>query len=107
MSEHYEARYYRNSQYSSYEEAFKNGAVYNWEDTYGYSATKDAFVNAINMISCFDKDAINEFRFIWTIDGVRYPETNHVGSQELLDASYDYFSQDVKFKSKNESFSLN
>jgi hypothetical protein len=107
MSEQYQAVYYRNSQYSSYEEAYKNGGVYHWEETYGYSATTDAFINAVGMLSCLDKDAIKEFRFIWTIDGVRHPETDYRGSQQLLEDSYDYFSGIQIPESTNKSLTLN
>ena len=93
MSESYNASYYRNSQYASYEEAYKNGGVFHWEETYGYSATMDSFTNAIEMLSCFDKQAIREFRFIWKIDGVLFPEMNFTESHDLLNASYDYFSK--------------
>lgn len=106
MSELYKAVYYRNSQYSSYEDAYKNGGLYNWEETYGYSATMDSFVNAIGILSCFDKDAIKEFRFIWTIDGVRHPETDYRGSQQLIEDSYDYFSGTEKSESTNQSLTL-
>jgi hypothetical protein len=92
MSEKYTAIYYRNSQYSDIETAIKNGAVYLWEVTYGYSATVDAFINAVSMLKCFDSSALSEFRFVWTIDGVKFPETDHVGSFDLLHASYNYFA---------------
>lgn len=94
MSETYKASYYRTSQYSSYEEAFKNGGVHYWEETYGYSSTLDSFTNVRNVMDCYDPELKKEFRFIWNIDGVNYPECSFAESYDLLDRSYDYFKNE-------------
>lgn len=94
MSEIYKASYYRNSQYSSYEEAFKNGGVYHFEETYGYTATMDSFTNVRNILDAYDPQAKNEFRFIWNIDGVKYPECSFSESFDLINRSYAYFREE-------------
>lgn len=93
MSETYRASYYRTSQYSSFEEAHKNGGVHYWETTYGYTSTMDSFVNIRNILDSYDPEAKNEFRFIWNIDGVLFPECSFMESYDLLDRSYDYFNK--------------
>lgn len=93
MSETYRASYYRTSQYSSFEEAQKNGAVHYWETTYGYTSTMDSFVNIRNILDSYDPDAKNEFRFIWNIDGTVFPECSFMDSYDLLYRSYDYFNK--------------
>jgi hypothetical protein len=93
MSETYNAVFYRNSNYSSAEEAKQKHALYAWEETYGYGSTMDAFLNSLDLLHCYDNTAIDEFRFIWTIDDVTFPEMDHIQSRELLNASYDGFSK--------------
>jgi hypothetical protein len=91
MSEIYKASYYRTSQYSSYEEAEKNGGVYHWTETYGYTSTMDSFTNVQNVLDCCDLEAKYDLRIVWNIDGVNYPECSFAESHDLLNRSYNYF----------------
>ena len=52
----------------------------------------DAFTNFISALNLFNTVYKNDLRFVWTIDGVKYPECNYEESGNLLDRSYDYFS---------------
>jgi len=91
MSDTYNAVYYRNSHYSSAEEAKNGRALYAWEETYGYGSTMDSFINATDLLKSYDPSVVKEFRFIWTIDGFTFPETDYIGTFDLLNASYDGF----------------
>lgn len=93
MSEKYEANFYRSSNYASAQEANERCAMYGFETTYGYTATMDSFLNSLDLLNCYDNTAIEEFRFIWTIDDVTFPEMDHRESRDLLNASDDYFSK--------------
>ena len=96
MSSHsYKASFYRNSQYDSVESAHKNGGLYHTETTYGYSSTMDCVTNMRTILECYDYNAINEFRFVWTIDGVKFPEMTYGQTVDLLDASE--FPESKKF----------
>ena len=92
MSEKYNCVYYKASENPSIERALKNGQYGVWEETYGYSSTMDAFTNFISALDLFNTVYKNDLRFVWTIDGVKYPECNYEESGNLLDRSYDYFS---------------
>ena len=98
MSYQYDAVFYRNGNYSSKEDAKVHMALHHWETTYGYSATMDAFNNSIDLLNCYDSSAIEEFRFIWTIDDIEYPEMDHRESRDLLDKSYAYFGNKDKYE---------
>jgi hypothetical protein len=91
MSYKYQAVYYRNTHYTSAEEAKQGKALKHWEETYGYSSTMDAFTNAVDLMNAYDPTIIKEFTFIWTIDNVVFPERDAIDSYFLLKASYDYF----------------
>lgn len=92
MSYQYDAVYYRNSNYSSIEEAREKCALYVWHTTYGYSATMDAFINAIDMMKCYDPTVVDEFTFVFTIDKVKFPPMSYKQVLELFNASYDNFN---------------
>jgi hypothetical protein len=96
MSHEYECRFYRTTNHSCVEDAEKHGMVTNWETTYGYSTTMDAFTNAINLLGNYDPSLINEYAFIWTIDGVEFPAIHYAISIDLLDASANYFETEKK-----------
>jgi hypothetical protein len=91
MSEVYEGKFYRTTHHSSIEDAEKHGMVSVWETTYGYPATRDAFTNVIRLLSIYDPTLIKEYKFVWTIDGVKFPEMDYADSINLFDASYGYF----------------
>lgn len=88
MSHEYNAVYYRKSQYSSVEEAKKANALFNWHTTYGYTTTMDSFSNVVTALKCYDPDLVNEFVFLFTIDGIKYPEMDYKLVFELLHNSY-------------------
>ena len=92
MSYQYDATYYKNSNYSTAEEAKAQRALYVWLTTYGYSATMDAFINSIDMLKCYDPTVVEDFTFEFTIDKVKFPAMNYREVFELLHASYDNFS---------------
>jgi hypothetical protein len=92
MSYQYNAVYYKKSNYSSAEEAKKHNALYSWHQTFGYSATMDAFMNAIDMMKCYDHTSVDEMAFIFTIDKVKFPEMAYREVFELLHCSYDNFN---------------
>jgi len=92
MSYQYNAVYYRNDNYASVEEAKNQCALYSWHETFGYSATMDAFHNAIDLMKCYDPTAVNDMTFIFTIDKVTFPEMNYKEVFELLHCSYDNFN---------------
>ena len=96
MSEHYNAKFYRNSQYSSIEDAEKNGAVSHWETTYGYSGTMDCLTNVRIVLDRYDNTLLKEYRFVWNIDGVKFPEMTYGQTIDLIDASDDYFDNGKK-----------
>jgi hypothetical protein len=98
MSEQYNASFYRNSQYDNAESAAKNGGLRQLETTYGYTSTMDGMMNMRTILDCYAHNAINEFWFIWTIDGVKFPEMTYGQSIDLLDASYDYFDNGKNLK---------
>lgn len=91
MSDTYNAVFYKNSNYSSVEEAKQVNALHGWEETYGYGSTMDAFTNVVSIMVCYDPKMIEEFTFIWTIDGYTFPEMNCTQTFDLLNASYDGF----------------
>jgi hypothetical protein len=96
MSEQYNAKFYRTNHYSCIEDAEKNGAFSYWEMTYGYSSTMDSLTNVRNVLDRYDRSLINEYRFVWTIDGVKFPEMTYGQTIDLIDASDDYFATNKK-----------
>lgn len=96
MSEQYNAKFYRTAHYSCIEDAEKNGAVSSWETTYGYSSTMDCLTNARKVLDRYDNTLLNEYRFVWTIDGVKFPEMTYGQTIDLIDASDDYFDNGKK-----------
>jgi hypothetical protein len=98
MSEKYCCTYYKASEYSCLEDAKKNGDYREWETTYGYSTTMDAFVNFGRGLKFFKEEARDDLRFVWIIDDVKYPECNYYDAYELLDRSYEYFSKYITKK---------
>jgi hypothetical protein len=91
MSHQYNAVYYCPSQYSSLEEATKVRGVSHWCSTYGYSSTMDSMVNIAGALSRVDPELMKDLRFVWTIDGVTFPEMNMADSYVLLDQSANEF----------------
>jgi hypothetical protein len=51
----------------------------------------DVFINATDLLKNYDPSAIKEFTFVWTIDGVIFPEMDYHKSFDLLNASYSGF----------------
>lgn len=96
MSEHYDAKFYRTAHYSCIEDAEKNGATSYWETTYGYTCTMDSLMNARKVLDRYDPSLINEYKFVWIIDGVKFPEMNYGQTIDLIDASDDYFASNKK-----------
>ena len=59
----FEIEFWRESQYSSYEEAKAQGAVYVGEDCHGYTAYADAMTNVRRALECCNGD--------WQSEGLR------------------------------------
>jgi len=89
MSHKYQVSFYRTSQYDNLEEAKQKHGIHHAETTYGITSTIDSFINMRAIMDCYDTNLIHEYRFIWTIDDVRFPEMSYGKSVDLLDASSD------------------
>lgn len=62
---------YRNSEYNSYEDAFKNGGIYHMTETYGYSSTLDSIHNCFIVAKMLNE---NDIRVRMVVDGVALRE---------------------------------
>jgi hypothetical protein len=65
----YESAFWRTSQYKDYDQASRDGGVYNGETTYGYTSFVDSMCNALAAATCLDADADNDLRVRVELDG--------------------------------------